>query len=313
MNNTRDISSHACAIHMHADVNEVDKLTEKLQGVGIASASADGAVLTTSKGTPSFRGQGRCNGERRRKSVRGCIVSQEMSVLNLVFLKKGKNDPPGLTDMEHGCRDRLIPIKDIENRFFRASECGKEVSRMLETNKVVSKFSDGKEPPKQVTKAITWYRSPSSQSSSLRNRLTSASRDDDYESERDFNGVLNDHRKLLVHLGQTGKPLKVLLRIQETLYRLCRLVMERHTLPVISDDGGCLPYRRKILQRNFFKKPQQQHQINSGEIAEQGATAATSNFCNAATTSYSNTTTTSFPVAIATSTISTTDTFMKPN
>ncbi|RZC73625.1 hypothetical protein C5167_049106 [Papaver somniferum] len=45
----------------------------------------------------------------------------------------------------------LSSIKDIENRFFRASECGKEVSRMLETNKVVSKFSDGKEPPKQVT------------------------------------------------------------------------------------------------------------------------------------------------------------------
>ncbi|KAI3901801.1 hypothetical protein MKW98_013916 [Papaver atlanticum] len=31
------------------DGNEVDKVTEKLQGVGIASGSADGAVLTTSK------------------------------------------------------------------------------------------------------------------------------------------------------------------------------------------------------------------------------------------------------------------------
>ncbi|KAI3975379.1 hypothetical protein MKX01_004466 [Papaver californicum] len=32
-----------------ADGNEVDKATEKLHGVGIASGSADGAVLTTSK------------------------------------------------------------------------------------------------------------------------------------------------------------------------------------------------------------------------------------------------------------------------
>ncbi|KAI3944694.1 hypothetical protein MKW98_021152, partial [Papaver atlanticum] len=32
-----------------ADVNEVDKLTEKLQGVGIAFGSADGVVLITSK------------------------------------------------------------------------------------------------------------------------------------------------------------------------------------------------------------------------------------------------------------------------
>jgi len=51
-------------------------------------------------GTPSFRGYGRRNGERRRKSVRGCIVSQDLSVLNLVIVKKGDNDLPGLTDTE---------------------------------------------------------------------------------------------------------------------------------------------------------------------------------------------------------------------
>ncbi|TYH65258.1 hypothetical protein ES332_D06G043000v1 [Gossypium tomentosum] len=46
------------------------------------------------------RGYGRRNGERRRKSVRGCIVSQDLSVLNLVIVKKGDNDLPGLTDTE---------------------------------------------------------------------------------------------------------------------------------------------------------------------------------------------------------------------
>ncbi|KAJ6677480.1 40S RIBOSOMAL PROTEIN S6 [Salix purpurea] len=35
-----------------------------------------------------------------RKSVRGCIVSQDLSVLNLVIVKKGDNDLPGLTDTE---------------------------------------------------------------------------------------------------------------------------------------------------------------------------------------------------------------------
>lgn len=34
-----------------------------------------------------FRGHGRRNGERRRKSVRGCIVSPDLSVLNLVSVK----------------------------------------------------------------------------------------------------------------------------------------------------------------------------------------------------------------------------------
>ncbi|CAI5526908.1 unnamed protein product [Closterium sp. Naga37s-1] len=52
------------------------------------------------RGVPCFRGHGRRNGERRRKSVRGCIVSQDLSVLNLVIVKQGDNHLPGLTDTE---------------------------------------------------------------------------------------------------------------------------------------------------------------------------------------------------------------------
>ncbi|MFQ6630126.1 hypothetical protein Gotur_007999 [Gossypium turneri] len=51
-------------------------------------------------GTPRFRGYGRRNGERRRKSVRGCIVCHDLSVLNLVVVKKGENELPGMTDTE---------------------------------------------------------------------------------------------------------------------------------------------------------------------------------------------------------------------
>jgi Ribosomal protein S6e len=36
----------------------------------------------------------------RRKSVRRCIVSPDMSVLNFVIIKKGENNLPGLTDIE---------------------------------------------------------------------------------------------------------------------------------------------------------------------------------------------------------------------
>lgn len=32
--------------------------------------------------------------------MRGCIVSQDLSVLNLIIVKKGENDLPGLTDTE---------------------------------------------------------------------------------------------------------------------------------------------------------------------------------------------------------------------
>jgi hypothetical protein len=56
--------------------------------------------LLMSPGDQCFRGHGRRNGERRRKSVRGCIISPDLSVLNLVIVKKGEKDLPGLTDEE---------------------------------------------------------------------------------------------------------------------------------------------------------------------------------------------------------------------
>ncbi|RWR98489.1 40S ribosomal protein S6-like protein, partial [Dinothrombium tinctorium] len=40
----------------------------------------------------------RRTGERKRKSVRGCIVDSNLSVLSLVIVQKGEKDIPGLTD-----------------------------------------------------------------------------------------------------------------------------------------------------------------------------------------------------------------------
>merc|ERR1719506_340278 len=37
-------------------------------------------------------------GERKRKSVRGCIVGADLAVLNLVIVKSGEGELPGLTD-----------------------------------------------------------------------------------------------------------------------------------------------------------------------------------------------------------------------
>jgi len=52
--------------------------------------------LLLSKGHSCYRE--RRPGERKRKSVRGCIVSADLSVLNLVVVKKGEAEIPGLTD-----------------------------------------------------------------------------------------------------------------------------------------------------------------------------------------------------------------------
>ncbi|XP_043278136.1 40S ribosomal protein S6-like isoform X2 [Venturia canescens] len=52
--------------------------------------------LLLSKGHSCYRP--RRTGERKRKSVRGCIVDANLSVLALIIIKKGEQEIPGLTD-----------------------------------------------------------------------------------------------------------------------------------------------------------------------------------------------------------------------
>merc|ERR1712243_144760 len=53
--------------------------------------------LLFTKGHSCYRE--RRTGERKRKSVRGCIVDANLSVLALVIVKKGEAEIPGLTDV----------------------------------------------------------------------------------------------------------------------------------------------------------------------------------------------------------------------
>jgi hypothetical protein len=54
--------------------------------------------LLLSKGHSTYRP--RRSGERKRKSVRGCIVSSDLSALSLIVVKQGEQDIPGLTDVQ---------------------------------------------------------------------------------------------------------------------------------------------------------------------------------------------------------------------
>lgn len=56
--------------------------------------------LLFKKGMKCYRP--RKKGERKRKSVRGCIVGQDLSALNLTLVKKGVNEISGLTDKAVG-------------------------------------------------------------------------------------------------------------------------------------------------------------------------------------------------------------------
>merc|ERR1711924_467185 len=57
--------------------------------------------LLLRKGSKCYR---RRTGEMKRKSVRGCIVSMDLSVLNLVLVKRGEAQLPGITDEEKPLR-----------------------------------------------------------------------------------------------------------------------------------------------------------------------------------------------------------------
>jgi small subunit ribosomal protein S6e len=75
--------------------------------------------LLLSEGHSCYRP--RRTGERKRKSVRGCIVGADLSVLALSIVKQGEQDIPGLTDTVHP--KRLGPKRATKiRRFFGLSK-----------------------------------------------------------------------------------------------------------------------------------------------------------------------------------------------
>merc|ERR1711916_261912 len=66
--------------------------------------------LLLAKGHSCYRP--RRTGERKRKSVRGCIVAQHIAVLNLVVVKKGDAEIEGVTDVN---RPRRLGPKRAAN------------------------------------------------------------------------------------------------------------------------------------------------------------------------------------------------------
>jgi len=96
---------------MGAEV-EADSLGDEWKGYVVRIAGGNDkqgfpmkqGILTTgrvrllfSRGHSCYRE--RRDGERKRKSVRGCIVDSNLSVLALVVVKKGEQEIPGLTDV----------------------------------------------------------------------------------------------------------------------------------------------------------------------------------------------------------------------
>ncbi|EGP87965.1 unnamed protein product [Zymoseptoria tritici ST99CH_1A5] len=91
----------------------------------------------------------RRTGERKRKSVRGCIVAMDLSVLALAIVKQGDADIPGLTDTVHP--KRLGPKRASKIRRFFGLSKEDDVRKFVIRREVQPK--EGKEGAKPYTKA----------------------------------------------------------------------------------------------------------------------------------------------------------------
>ncbi|XP_065165045.1 small ribosomal subunit protein eS6 [Atheta coriaria] len=103
--------------------------------------------LLLSKGHSCYRP--RRTGERKRKSVRGCIVDGNLSVLALVIVRKGENEIPGLTDTTVPRRLGPKRASRIRKLFNLSKE--DDVRQYVVKRPLVPK--EGKESKKQRCKA----------------------------------------------------------------------------------------------------------------------------------------------------------------
>mmetsp|Transcript_4209 Transcript_4209/g.12393 ORF Transcript_4209/g.12393 Transcript_4209/m.12393 type:complete len:242 (+) Transcript_4209:114-839(+) len=99
--------------------------------------------LLLKKGASCYRQ--RRAGERKRKSVRGCIVGADLAVLNLVVVKQGDNDIEGLTDTQVPVR--LGPKRANKIRKLFALSKEDDVRKYVIARKFTTKKG------KEVTKA----------------------------------------------------------------------------------------------------------------------------------------------------------------
>jgi len=101
--------------------------------------------LLLAKGHSCYRP--RRTGERKRKSVRGCIVGGDLAVLSLVVVKQGDSDIAGLTDTTHP--KRLGPKRASKIRKFYGLTKEDDVRKFVIHREVQPK----KEGKKSYTKA----------------------------------------------------------------------------------------------------------------------------------------------------------------
>ncbi|KZT60896.1 40s ribosomal protein s6-b [Calocera cornea HHB12733] len=92
----------------------------------------------------------RRTGERKRKSVRGCIVGPDIAVLSVVIVKKGDAEIPGLTDTV--LPQRLGPKRATKIRKFFNLSKEDDVTKFVVRREVKSAKNPDAKPYKKAPK-----------------------------------------------------------------------------------------------------------------------------------------------------------------
>jgi len=135
--------------------------------------------LLFKKGMSCFRE--RRTGQRKRKSVRGCIVGQDLATMFLVVTKKGEQEIPGLTDDQ---KPRRLGPKRAGNirKLFNLEK--KDDVRQFVVRRVVKEAPEGKKK-KGKTKAPKIQRLVTAVTLQRKRRLRSGVRNKLEEAKKD--------------------------------------------------------------------------------------------------------------------------------
>lgn len=112
------------------------------------------ARLLLKKGLSCYRE--RRAGMRKRKSVRGCIVGPDLSVCNLVLVKKGEKEMEGLTDVQVPLRlgpKRASKIRKLFN--LKKGKDGDDVRKFVVGRETKSKGGHTKVKRPKIQRLIT--------------------------------------------------------------------------------------------------------------------------------------------------------------
>ncbi|KAL3843344.1 hypothetical protein ACJIZ3_000747 [Penstemon smallii] len=161
-------------------------------------------VVREEEGIPELEdeeGEGERMEEERKKVA---VEKEQQNVENEVEIveavesdnvSQGEQQQKGLTVIDTPVRGRelLEALKDIEDHFIRAYDSGKDVSRMLECNRVhlQSNLEEIKENSTKLIQAITW-RSASSRSTSCKSLVASGSKSSSTSTWTEFSNDLFD-------------------------------------------------------------------------------------------------------------------------